>query len=677
MSDPKPACDLVMKGGITSGVIYPKLIARLAERWRFKSVGGTSAGAIAAAGCAAAELGRVSGRHPEAFARLAELPETLSRPALAGGRDSKLLTLFQPAPWLADHFHVLLGALNRKNKLGLVAGALAAMLRKFWFTTLVALALMGLLGTAAVVTLAWRNSHDAVRLLVSCGVGSVLIWLVAAWLPGRASWRVAGAALASAAGCAGLLYWTSQLTGGRLLLATGVVVLWLAVTAAVTIAAVGTRFVLSLLGGLRRNHWGMCAGHSADETRQPQALTDWLVDYFDGLAGRDGKSRPLTFGDLWGEPEGPPRADAVEDRPVAEREVDLQVMTTAVSQQMCYALPWREGTGAFYYDPTEWNQLFPKRVMAWLDEVANVLEAGRPAVTGPAGRPLRRLPPNRHLPVVVAVRMSLSFPVLLSAVPLYAVDRSLQRPGEGEPVPTKVWFSDGGIASNMPLHFFDAALPRRPTFAVNLKKEHPCYPIDPAKKAAEQKGRVYLAANEGGRSQYWPAPNDDSPAGLFDFLGNIVDTMQNWRDQILFPYPGYRDRIVQISQRDDEGGLNLNMPAENIARLADAGEFAADTLDARFNPANGSGWTEHREVRLRAFLALAEELLRSRGLQDAAWDEVVQLVDARDLDAEERKLALEVLDTLRRLGAQFESLDISLARRAPRPRAQMRISPRI
>ncbi|KAG1385865.1 hypothetical protein G6F59_017159 [Rhizopus arrhizus] len=30
------------------------------------------------------------------------------------------------------------------------------------------------------------------------------------------------------------------------------------------------------------------------------------------------------------------------------------------------------------------------------------------------------------------------------------------------------WFSDGGISSNFPIHLFDAALPRWPTFAINL-----------------------------------------------------------------------------------------------------------------------------------------------------------------------------------------------------------------
>jgi predicted acylesterase/phospholipase RssA len=47
-------CDLVMKGGITSGIVYPPAIAKLAREYRFKNIGGTSAGAIAAAVAAAA-----------------------------------------------------------------------------------------------------------------------------------------------------------------------------------------------------------------------------------------------------------------------------------------------------------------------------------------------------------------------------------------------------------------------------------------------------------------------------------------------------------------------------------------------------------------------------------------------------------------------------------------------
>ena len=35
-------CDLVMKGGITSGVVYPLAIWTLAKHYRFKNIGGTS-----------------------------------------------------------------------------------------------------------------------------------------------------------------------------------------------------------------------------------------------------------------------------------------------------------------------------------------------------------------------------------------------------------------------------------------------------------------------------------------------------------------------------------------------------------------------------------------------------------------------------------------------------------
>ena len=53
-----PPCDLVMRGGIADGVAYPAAVVELATQYRFARIGGTSAGAFAAAGVAAAELGR-------------------------------------------------------------------------------------------------------------------------------------------------------------------------------------------------------------------------------------------------------------------------------------------------------------------------------------------------------------------------------------------------------------------------------------------------------------------------------------------------------------------------------------------------------------------------------------------------------------------------------------------
>ena len=74
-----------MKGGITSGVVYPHAVCELALTYRFRNVGGTSAGAIAAAATAAAEYGR----EREGFNELAELPHWL-------GAGTNLRALFQP-----------------------------------------------------------------------------------------------------------------------------------------------------------------------------------------------------------------------------------------------------------------------------------------------------------------------------------------------------------------------------------------------------------------------------------------------------------------------------------------------------------------------------------------------------------------------------------------------------
>lgn len=67
---PEKECDVVMKGGITSGVVYPYAVLELARRYRFRSIGGTSAGAIAAAFAAAAEYSRTVRKDPDGFTRL-------------------------------------------------------------------------------------------------------------------------------------------------------------------------------------------------------------------------------------------------------------------------------------------------------------------------------------------------------------------------------------------------------------------------------------------------------------------------------------------------------------------------------------------------------------------------------------------------------------------------------
>jgi len=247
---------------------------------------------------------------------------------------------------------------------------------------------------------------------------------------------------------------------------------------------------------------------------------------------------------------------------------------------------------------------------------------------------------------------------------------------------TKVWFSDGGIGSNMPLHMFDALLPGHPTFAVNLKAEHPDFEIAEPEQPDNKSGRIYLPHNTNdGRLRHWPEPKDEQPlGGLLGFLLSIVNTMQDWRDEILFPYPGFRDRIVQISQRPTEGGLNLDMPEKSITDLANAGEMAADRLVDRFNPSGiekGCGWTDHQRTRLATFLGTMQPgtVALQSSLKSGLWTARVQGI--KGYGPTDSSVALDFLNTLEELGANGSTQGVSLERGADKPLAQIRIAPRI
>src|ERR1700687_3569232 len=110
---PEKKCDLVMKGGVTSGVVYPRVIAELSREYQFSSIGGTSAGAIAAAVAAAAEYARAGGK-AAAFDELNELPLWLggSSPDL---KHSNLFYLFQPMPTMAKLYLVAVAGLGKSG----------------------------------------------------------------------------------------------------------------------------------------------------------------------------------------------------------------------------------------------------------------------------------------------------------------------------------------------------------------------------------------------------------------------------------------------------------------------------------------------------------------------------------------------------------------------------------
>jgi hypothetical protein len=278
-----------------------------------------------------------------------------------------------------------------------------------------------------------------------------------------------------------------------------------------------------------------------------------------------------------------------------ERAINLEMMTTNLTHGRPYSVPFgRAVSRQFYYSPDEWRDYFPPAVLDHLR--AHAASSGTTPRTD-EGLTLLPLPPMADLPIVVATRLSLSFPILFAAVPLWAVDysRTINKRSPGTPpLAERCWFSDGGISSNFPLRFFDSPLPRWPTFGLNLKTPHPDH--------LDESEFVWLPRSNGqGLQPSWNRFAEGSGgAQLIGFLWAIVDTMQNWRDNMESRMPGYRNRIVHISQRSEEGGLDPGMDAEVITRLSERGRRAGVRLRDQFN------WDNHAWVRYRSYLSALE-----------------------------------------------------------------------
>jgi predicted acylesterase/phospholipase RssA len=558
-TDPGPAiptvCDLVMKGGIASGVVYPGAIVELAKQYRFHRIGGSSAGAIAAAITAAAEYRRQHARRANdalaeaaAFDCIRELPKALG--ASVGGR-SRLFSLFAPQPALRRPWTALTA---------LVGGGIAAPLRLF---------------AAGLV---------------------VYPWLFLAALPALLLVALGSAPTSMAA------QWTEL----------ALVVLFAVLSLAIALV-VQLGYDLWHLG---RHGFGFCTGGNAADDPTPR-LSAWLHAQIQAAAGKP-LDQPLTFRDLWEAPH-PYGGESSRQRPG----IDLRVTTTNLTWQQLMAVPSDGGDhDRLYFDRDEIMALMPPAVARHMIAAGEALLAARQGVApdGEPSPPSQRLPlPYAQLPVLFAVRMSLSFPILLTPIRLYARDFRRLGPTQSDPAEQKrvdreaqlelreVWFSDGGICSNLPVHFFDSALPTHPTFAINLSEPHPDHD-----KSPERTPLFGIASNANyGADPYWMGWKRGD-ARLLKFLLGIVDTARNWSDFTQMRLDGQRDRIMHVALKDDEGGLNLDMPAELISTLSRRGGDVATQMRERFTAPevyrNGaSAWQGHRWLRTRTSLyALAE-----------------------------------------------------------------------
>lgn len=519
---PREQCDLIMQGGITSGIVYPAAVAELHGRYDFRSIGGASAGAIGAALTAAAQYGDYARRrdpaHPGGFGPLNEAAQQVAAPGL-------LVGLFQPTRPTAWAFGLLFG-LQR-------AGSSWA--RRIW------------------VLVCWAVRYFSAQVLIAEAI-------------------TFGALVGILHGCGGSL--DRQRWYGWLLIA-----LALTVTAVLGLLAAVLARALVTVHGLPDAYFGACSGMPVGRGRA-EALTPWLHGQIQRCAGREG-GPPLTFADL----AGGRRAD---------EKIVLEMMTTDLSAAQPLSLPFAEGQ--FLYSPGEWARLFPADVLAHLERVSTPV----PTPEGVLGPTDLRTFPGLDLPVIVGTRMSLSFPGLICAVPLWA--QGLSRGG-----PVRHWFSDGGISSNFPMHFFDAWLPTRPTFGLDLvptlrakgKREQVREPGDPVATAT-----VAPAVGQGGENVRRVAQIN----GLVGFLGQILDTTLNWRDTLLAELPGFSDRIRSIRLPEGTGGIHLTMTPAQITSLAASGAAAGQSLLTTFD------WDDHLFARYTLLMRqLQQNLVGGRG----------------------------------------------------------------
>ncbi|MDB5429721.1 MAG: patatin [Caulobacter sp.] len=558
-------CDLVMKGGVTSGVVYPYALLELAQTYRFRCIGGTSAGGIAAAFAAAAEYSRTLRGDPGGFLRMQARCETL--PDILG-------SLFQPSPRFAGLMRFLLKAQKASGPVAMAGHALAT----FW-------------GVVAIGAL----------------LGGGLMTLA------RGGW--AGAVLGAVVGAvAGLL-----IRGARLI------------------------FV-----DMPKHGFGLCPGIRQRGHDGP-ALTDWLHDSIQDIAfGPEGRDTPLTFGDLAG-----PDAEA----PI----IDLKMVTTNLSMSRPHTLPRLKLVAS--YEREAWAELFPAMVMSHLDAVVR-----RTRHKGQRG-----VPKPEDLPVVIAVRMSLSFPFLFQAVPMFIRDQETARINASLGVKTpihaaKAWFSDGGISSNFPIHLFDALLPLRPTFALSiddLPREALAWETGGGKKGE----RVHFT-QKAGDGVGVPVKPITSMGG---FAMSLLSAAKDWQDQLLAGMAGQRERIARVYLSPKEGGLNLTMTGDTSRALMDYGrQVGAGFAEGRMD------FDEHRWRRtlvlynqLQQMIPVVERTWTSGAF--GAWLKGHAPKSYMKVSQADREAVRKSLDAFAALGGRFQP--VIDPEKFPKPPGRLRITP--
>ena len=472
------------------------------------------------------------------------------------------------------------------------------------------------------------------------------------------------------------------------------------------------------LGALAENGYGLCTGRGQGGE---EGLVEWLHRGIQLSAGRHERDPPLTFADLWSAPRfgrtGPaPLAGGLQP---PEPGINLQMFASNVTLGRPVRLPINDVDTRLYYDPSEWEQYFPEKVMNALNAASPLYQPMSESDPDPEFAKksqqclmsvLRELP-SGGMPVVVAARMSLCFPVLFSCVPVYAVDYEAPSRDRSSPPGDpgglekrelrRCLLSDGGLCTNFPIHLFDAAHPRWPTFALLLDKR-----LTQFGNQATWRPETHLQ----GRADNWqrvvPGAETDGGADrplafrLLGLAGGIVLTMKDWNDRMAGRLPHVRNRIVRMALQPGEGQLNLAMPGARILRMARVyGIEAGRRLVEQFAPdENGikPAWQEQLYVRsliqlraLRRHLQGYARAVGGRGHSVTLGEILGQATRKRPLSERpdkpdptaapltnaQRDAIARAIDAVQRLEAELAACEAQFGPYQPMPEPELRLRP--
>lgn len=545
-------CDIVMEGGITSGIIYASAVAELAKSYRFSSIGGSSIGAFAAALTAAAEYRRRLGSN-DGFKFMEKLPAELAEED--DQNETKLLRMFRPQYGTHRLFKIFLASLDRKSTFSLLVCGLTEAIRQYRTAVLlavVATAVLVLSGPLLLTLLGWNAPPPYVFGLRVIGLGS---WVLAMLIT--------------------------------------------------LVFAVALTLFLGIAWDFRRelvsNHFGLCRGWSEEE-RMDKDLTGFLHGSIQSAAGRNPfDDKPLTFADLRDAPGRATNMLGQTSTGVAPPSINLQVYSTNLAHGRPYRFPLEpaDGIGRLFFKVGDLKPFFPKPVLDHLVGYARPYSQTSSDSNAAETEQYLELPTDQ-LPIVVAARMAMSFPFLISAVPLWAIDYEAR--GERR-VFERCWMSDGGLCSNFPIHLFDSFMPKWPTFGISLQNRCKYRPEE----------RVWLPErHDQGQGDTWNRFDETKePLGrLAGFLVSLWLAAWRWNDMTSMQMPGVRDRVVRIFLKKSEGGVNIKMSKQAIDALTQQyGKPAAAAFVSKFAGDHSSGWPEHRWVRFnRLLIALRHQI---------------------------------------------------------------------